>query len=145
MSSANSRKSAQLGMPLGTAVGRLRKLVLFEILKRHCENVCYRCAKIIESAEQLSLDHKVAWLDKDPELFWDLENVGFAHLRCNIAAANRHSPAKLAQYERLRKHITLPPNCLKESSKKRYERMARQGLATPDRTHHVDKLSIVSE
>lgn len=63
MSSANSRKNTQLGMPLGTAVGRLRKLVLFEILRRHGENICHRCSELIEPVEQLSLDHKTAWLD----------------------------------------------------------------------------------
>lgn len=131
MSSANPRKSAQLGMPFGTATARLRKLVLFSVLQRHDENVCYRCDKVIESAAELSIDHKQAWLDVDVTLFWDLENIAFAHLKCNTAAANCHSPAKLAMYERLRKRNTLPRHKLALSSVKRYERMERAGHRVP--------------
>ena len=37
----NKKKQNQLGMPIGTATNRLKKLVMFDILKRHNENFCY--------------------------------------------------------------------------------------------------------
>ena len=81
--------SEQLGMPRGTAANRLRKLVLFDVLKRHNENACYRCSEIIESAEQLSIEHKQPWEHVDARLFWDLDNIAFSHLSCNSAAGRK--------------------------------------------------------
>ena len=82
--------SSQLGMPRGTAANRLRKLVLFDLLKRHKENVCYQCKKEIERAEELSVEHKKPWENVDVALFWDLSNIAFSHLACNVRAA-RHA------------------------------------------------------
>jgi hypothetical protein len=85
----NEKKAAQLGMPFGTAQNRLRKLVLFNLLQRHGENTCFRCGDVIESVEVLSLEHKRPWLDAETSLFWDVENIGFSHLRCNVADARK--------------------------------------------------------
>lgn len=83
MPNANAKKSEQLGMPFGTACNRLRKLVLFRLLIDAERNVCFRCDELIVDVEDLSLEHKENWLDRDPALFWDLDNIAFAHLRCN--------------------------------------------------------------
>lgn len=83
--------SMQLGMPRGTAAGRLRKLVLFSVLKRHGENICFRCGKEIESAEELSIEHKLPWEGIDVALFWNIDNIAFSHLLCNIKAVRRPS------------------------------------------------------
>ena len=85
----NAKKQDQLGMHHGTAASRLRKLVLFRVLQKYNENVCYRCEKTIDTPEELSIEHKEPWLDSDPALFWDLENIAFSHLKCNIRAARR--------------------------------------------------------
>jgi hypothetical protein len=82
---------AQLGMPFGTASGRLRKIVLFDLLSRHAENICYQCHLPIETVDELSLEHKIPWLGNDTSLFWDLGNIGFSHFTCNVAA-KRGSP-----------------------------------------------------
>uniref|UniRef100_A0A6M3L0M9 Putative HNH homing endonuclease n=1 Tax=viral metagenome TaxID=1070528 RepID=A0A6M3L0M9_9ZZZZ len=81
---SNEEKSKQLGMPFGTASGKLRKMVLFELLQKHDENYCYRCGEIIENCDDLSIEHKKAWLHNDVRLFWDLTNIAFSHLNCNI-------------------------------------------------------------
>lgn len=88
-STGNLRKNEQLGMPNGTANNRLRKLILFDLLKRHNENVCFQCGEVIETANELSIEHKQAWLDRSPDLFWDLDNIAFSHLHCNISAGRR--------------------------------------------------------
>lgn len=85
----NKKKSEQLGMPFGTASNRLRKLVLFELLRKYSENVCFQCYRTIETVEDLSIEHKVPWLDNNPDLFWDLDNVAYSHISCNIGAARR--------------------------------------------------------
>lgn len=85
--------STQLGMPRGTAANRLRKLVLFDVLQRHKENNCYRCGLPIVSADELSIEHKQPWEHVDVKLFWDLTNISFSHLSCNVRAARRN-PSK---------------------------------------------------
>lgn len=52
---------------------------------------CYRCGGPIERVEELSIDHKEAWMGaSDPvQSFWDLENIAFSHSSCNSAAAMR--------------------------------------------------------
>ena len=84
-----ARKAEQLGMPWGTACGRLRKLILFHLLEQLGQNICFHCNETIESAEALSIEHKVPWQGSEPELFWDMDNIAFSHLACNVAAANR--------------------------------------------------------
>lgn len=86
---SSDKKSEQLGMPFGTANARLRKNILFNLLARYGENICYQCGEMILSVDQLSIEHKVAWLDNDIALFWDLSNIAFSHLKCNISAANK--------------------------------------------------------
>jgi hypothetical protein len=80
---SSKRKSEFLGIPHGTASNKLRKLVLFSLLERHKENVCFRCSAIIETVEELSLEHKLPWENISVELFWDLNNVAFSHMKCN--------------------------------------------------------------
>ena len=81
---ASSRKKSEfLGMPFGTATHRLRKMVLFSILKRHGENICYACGNLIESVEELSMEHKEQWEGRNSDLFWDVNNIAFSHRACN--------------------------------------------------------------
>ncbi len=80
---SNKKKNDTLGMPHGTATGRLRKLVLFRQLEKHKENVCVRCGKTIETADELSTEHIKPWEGISAELFWDLNNIAFSHLSCN--------------------------------------------------------------
>ena len=79
----NWKKEQVLGMPLGTAMGRLRKNVLFYLLQRHNEHICYKCSKPIETADELTIEHKIPWLDGGTELFWDISNIAFSHAICN--------------------------------------------------------------
>jgi uncharacterized paraquat-inducible protein A len=85
---SNEKKSATLGMPHGTATHRLRKMVLFSVLKRHNEAVCFKCGKEIGAVEDLSIEHKKPWEGISAELFWDLENIAFSHIQCNRPHTN---------------------------------------------------------
>ena len=84
------RRKEQLGMHPGTAQNKLKKTIIFNLVKRLGENICYRCNKEILSERELSIEHKIAWLDNSPDLFWDLENVAWSHLSCNVRAARRY-------------------------------------------------------
>jgi hypothetical protein len=81
---SNEKKSATLGMPHGTAAHRLRKNILFHLLKKHNENVCFKCGEQIAAVDDLSIEHKKPWEGVSADLFWDLNNVAFSHVKCNV-------------------------------------------------------------
>lgn len=115
----NKKKQKQLGMPWGTAMGRLRKNILFNLLQRHQEDMCYRCNKKIENIEELSIEHKKPWLDNSVDLFWDLDNISFSHLKCNIADSRGRRidyPKGQKWCKRCKqfKNINLFPECAKK-------------------------------
>lgn len=80
---SNTERSRQLGVPFGTANSRLKKLIIFSLIVKLGENQCYQCGQIIETADELSIEHKKPWLHTDKALFWDIDNIAFSHLRCN--------------------------------------------------------------
>jgi hypothetical protein len=82
----SQKKLAQLGVPIGTATHRLRKLLLFYLACELDLNHCHRCRQTIESPDDLGIDHKEPWLDASVERFWDLDNVAFSHKLCNTKA-----------------------------------------------------------
>jgi hypothetical protein len=88
---SNNKKADQLGMPVGTASNRLRKSIIFMLLKKLNLNFCHQCGGEIESEKELSIEHKIPYLDSaDPvKLFFDLDNIAFSHLDCNIKAARK--------------------------------------------------------
>jgi hypothetical protein len=89
----SNRKAVEtLGMPQGTASGRLRKMLLFRQLKKHDENICVRCSGVIETVEELSVEHIKPWEGISAELFWDLDNVAFSHMKCNVPHVRHGAP-----------------------------------------------------
>jgi len=80
------KRAEQLGMPYGTASGRLKKKVLFNLVQKLGENICFQCKKEIKTAEELSIEHKKPWYNNDVNLFWDMDNIAFSHLKCNSGA-----------------------------------------------------------
>jgi HNH endonuclease len=79
----SKRIAKQLGMSHGSALSKLRKSILFSFIKRLNEDICSRCQKKIDSVDELSIEHVEPWENRSPELFWDLNNIKFSHLKCN--------------------------------------------------------------
>lgn len=79
------KKKLQLGMNPSTAQGRLLKDILFKFVQAH-HPTCYKCGQAL-TRETFSIEHKIPWLDSDDPvgLFFDLDNIAFSHLTCNIA------------------------------------------------------------
>lgn len=100
MNKSNKKKSNQLGMPFGTACGQLRKKILFHLLQKLNEDVCYRCSKKIKELKNLSIEHKLSWLDVSPNLFWDLNNIAFSHLSCNVKYQRRPNKVEYPKGEK---------------------------------------------
>lgn len=92
MTRGNENKRNLLGMPIGTATARLRKSILFKHIKMLNLDTCFRCGNKIDSIDELSIEHKVAWMfsGKETELFFDLDNIAFSHLKCNIQCKSKN-------------------------------------------------------
>lgn len=91
MKASDKKKKDQLGMSHGTAQHRLRKMIMFDLVQRLGENVCYRCGEKINESSELSIEHKVNFLDSDDPVknFFSLDNITFSHFKCNIAFTRR--------------------------------------------------------
>ena len=91
MTNGNRKKYEMLGISVGAATHQLRKEILFSLVRETGKDVCYRCGKKIEDADNFSIEHKEPWQQaKDPKrAFYDLNNIAFSHLSCNAAAASR--------------------------------------------------------
>ena len=89
MSKENNRiKDRLLGMPHGTANNKLKKSIIFELATRLKMTACMRCGSTINSIDDMSIDHIHAWQSSPyPKVaFFDLTNIAFSHLSCNISA-----------------------------------------------------------
>lgn len=98
MTSTNAARAAQLGMPWGTAMHKLRKSIIFQLIQKTGDDTCVRCEKVIETVDEMSVEHIKPWLHVDPELFWNLENVAFSHLACNKVDRPNYDGLKMGSF-----------------------------------------------
>ena len=106
MSDGNQKKAEALGMSFGTASNRLRKLILFSLVRAAELDVCYQCDGKILNVDDLSIEHKEPWLQAENpvEAFFDLNNIAFSHLSCNIGAAGKPMKRWTTEAERRMSH-----------------------------------------
>ncbi len=88
------KKAEQLKMNPSTASGRLVKDIIFGFLVKE-KIVCHHCDRPM-TRENYSIEHKEPWLDSENPvgLYFDLENISFSHLRCNIKASRNNMTSK---------------------------------------------------
>ena len=85
---ANDKKNEALGMNFSTASAQLKKNLMFKFMQVLNLDQCFQCGEVIDAVDQLSVEHKQPWLSAtDPKAaFFDLNNIAFSHLSCNVAA-----------------------------------------------------------
>lgn len=96
---ANKKKNEALGENYATASNKLKKLIMFDLIQRLDLDWCYRCGNKLTEVSNLSVEHKDAWMaaENPKESFYDLDNIAFSHLGCNVGA-RRTSPKKRFNY-----------------------------------------------
>jgi hypothetical protein len=97
MNNTNIEKAKQLGMPFGTAAAKLRKSLLFSAIKKLGEDTCFKCGIKIESINDFSIEHKKPWLYVSSDLFWDLDNIAYSHIKCNRPDRNNSEKIRLPE------------------------------------------------
>jgi len=70
-----------LGMPLGTAERKLRKLIIHEFATQLGRNVCFDCGTLISDPEDLAVFHVEDWQEV-PARYFDMSNIAFSHTSC---------------------------------------------------------------
>ena len=76
-----------LGVDKGTAMSRLKKIIMFELATKAGMDRCFRCKLLISDVSEFSVEHIKPWLWRDVKLFWDINNIAFSHLSCNSLAS----------------------------------------------------------
>jgi hypothetical protein len=89
METNNEKRSRLLGQPYGTATSKLRKMLLFQSVKMLGADRCYRCENPIVNIDEFSIEHMISWQGaaNPREAFFDLSNITYSHLSCNVAAS----------------------------------------------------------
>jgi hypothetical protein len=159
----DSRKQ-QLGMPHGTAMNRLKRLILFNLCQKLNLNYCYRCGKEINASRDLTIDHKINWLNNDVTLFWDLENIAFSHALCNNRYQRKIHPRKIihgtthgykrgcrcdlcrgacaCEKRKYRAGFRVPPKKLKTITERKRPESDQLGMSTGKARHKLLKIII---
>lgn len=86
----SDNKKRQLGMNPSTASARLVKDLLWNFVETTGQMACCKCGEPM-SRETFSIEHVTPWLDSDDPvgLYFDLGNISYSHLRCNIGDARK--------------------------------------------------------
>lgn len=100
-------KDYGLGMSQGKASHILMKDILWKLIVQTDNFICHHCHEPM-SRETFSIEHKVPWrFSENPtDLFFDLDNISFSHLKCNVAAA-RNPISSPVRAPRVPKHGTV--------------------------------------
>lgn len=85
----HQRRAEQLGMSYGNASSKLRKQLLFRYVVDAGDNLCFGCGQEITNIDDLSVEHIQPWENRNVDLFWDLDNIAFSHIKCNKPHAYR--------------------------------------------------------
>jgi hypothetical protein len=88
---ANAAKTAFLGLSFGAANHRLHRAVMWSLIEQCGRTDCFRCGSPMDESTY-SVDHREPWLGESVALFWDMQNIEFSHLRCNVDARRRGGP-----------------------------------------------------
>lgn len=86
----SEKKENQLGMSYGKAYNRLLKDIIWMLIVASEKYRCCRCNQFM-TREDFTIEHIEPWLDTDDpvKLFFSLDNIGFAHFKCNMEAKRR--------------------------------------------------------
>lgn len=98
----NQRFKEQIGMSTGKASARLKKSIMFALVRQTNKDSCSHCGELIENIDELSVEHVTPWSGSDDPigLFFDLSNIAFSHISCNISAARKPNQKYFTKEER---------------------------------------------
>ena len=90
-----------MGKSYQSCVSKLNRQILFSLVQELHKDICHKCNTKIEDIKDFSIEHIIPWqVNKSAELFWDIKNISFSHLKCNIPSVyrGRNSHRDIAQW-----------------------------------------------
>jgi len=120
-----NKKSSQLGMSSGKASNILLKDILWDFIVKTNQNYCCKCNLQMHRLT-FSIEHIQPWLDSEnpTDLFFNLNNISFSHLICNIKSARRTNKIldrdKYKEQTKIRNTLNKKKNYSKEKRKEKY-------------------------
>lgn len=83
----NLKNKEVLGTSMSNATMRLLRSLVFDYICRMHDNYCYRC-KLPMTRQDFSIEHIKEWrgAENGQELFFDIDNISYSHLKCNTEA-----------------------------------------------------------
>lgn len=127
----NEKTKQQLGVNKSTAQAILLKDILWKLIQETNQTKCFVCGEEM-TRETFSIEHKEEWLNKEnaKELFFDLNNISFSHLSCNISrSSKRKRSAKhgtSTMYNTYKCRCDLCRQAANESKRKSYSKEKRR-------------------
>lgn len=85
----------------------------------------------IGTVQDFSIEHKEPWFNVAPELFWDLGNLAFSHLSCNVGNKRRG-------IERVKGENGTESSCKRFLSRSNFGRMNKKNYTRPVKYHCND-------
>ena len=72
----------------GASSHKLDRMIMMKLIQETGKDVCFQCGQKIEDVNTLSVEHKETWQEADDPkaAFFNMENIAFSHLRCNVSA-----------------------------------------------------------
>lgn len=128
---SSKKQKLLLGQSMGKAAHRLRKSIMFDLACKLNLLNCYRCKQPITSTEELSVDHKEAWMRAvDPvAAFFDVKNIAFSHPLCNYHARipyRKYPTKEAAKIAKKMQHNSAHYKAKKAEWKKRWRNERRR-------------------
>ncbi len=124
-----STKALQLGMNPSTASGRLIKDLLFGFVKE-AGYVCLHCGGEL-TRDTFSVEHIKPWMHSDDpkKMYFDLENISFSHLKCNMEKSRRskiystdEDRKKAVSEQTSKRYYEVPVEVRKKKRREKYKR-----------------------
>ena len=102
-------KSLALGMNFSTARQKLTRDLLWREIVRSGQNICHMCGQEM-SRDDFHISHIDPWMDSDSpsDSFFDLDNVSYAHARCNVAEYANRKRTGCGSYSKYRRGCRCP-------------------------------------
>lgn len=130
----SEKKTALLGENFSTANGKLRKLILFDLVKQLGKDSCFRCTLKIDNVNELSIEHTENWqsADNPVDVFYDVKKIAFSHLSCNASAATKtcqkYNTRQEQRREAFKRYYAKNSEKFLERKRERYHKNKRQEL-----------------
>jgi len=100
LKNGNKQKESQLGMKLCQARTLLHRKLIFSLIEKSDQNLCFKCSRPM-TENNYSIEHRDEWLyaDDPVKAYFNMDNIAFSHRKCNKGNRGRGSKSKTTKFK----------------------------------------------